>query len=324
MQKLQEIANNLQQFNHNGILHYLTFCDNAPIMSKGRTEKQGLFNLAREVWSARFALGLTGETLLSALDELRYFEGPNEQLAFYLRCCGVDSRGKNLDKWHSSLMKRRDRWAQYVQNTKAAGPLTRPSEEGYSVILADPPWEFSDQGTRMSPAHESDQRARAHYATLPTPEIQALPVASIAADNALLFLWIPGALVAQGVHVDVCKAWGFPPKNIITWIKTARNGQPRIGGGHYTRSVSEDLIVAARTPELDPEHDRLVVASRGRGASLVRDRSIPNIIVAERQDHSAKPDAQYTLIETLAGNVPRIELFARQERDGWDRWGLEA
>lgn len=174
----------------------------------------------------------------------------------------------------------------------------------YPCILADPPWRFRDLGTRMAPSYSGGQRASARYRTMSEAEICALPVAELAASNAFLFLWAPHALVLDSAAMRVAVAWGFAPKQEIPWIKTDAKGRPRIGGGHYARVCSEPMLLCVR------------------GSPKRLSAGVPGVIIAPRSSHSAKPTEQYELIERLAPG-PRLELFARSTRAGWDLWGNE-
>jgi N6-adenosine-specific RNA methylase IME4 len=174
----------------------------------------------------------------------------------------------------------------------------------YTTILADPPWRFRDLGTRMAPSYAGEQRAGAHYRTMSEAEICALPVVELAAPDAFLFLWAPHALVLDGTAMRVAQAWGFTPKQEIPWVKLAGNGRPRMGGGHYARVCSEPMLLCVR----------------GRPKRL--SAGVPGVILAPRSRHSAKPPEQYELIERLAPG-PKVELFARSTRAGWDCWGNE-
>jgi len=173
----------------------------------------------------------------------------------------------------------------------------------YPCILADPPWPFADQGSRLAPAHNGT-----HYDVLTLDRIVELGafVRPLAAADAFLWLWVPNSLVLDGVARRVCRAWGFSCKQLIPWVKTDAAGKPRLGGGHYTRVCTEQLVLARR------------------GKAKVLRRDVPGVIHAPRTKHSAKPDASYELIMKLCSG-PRIELFARRQfSDDWDTWGAEA
>ncbi len=186
-------------------------------------------------------------------------------------------------------------------------PRTRsapPSNGRFRTLLADPAWPFRDVGSRMSPSHSG------HYAVQTLVDIKAMGslVRELVADDSFLFLWAPNALVLDGTPQAIAKAWGFVPKQIIPWIKVSANGKPRLGAGHYTRVVSEMLLLCRR----------------GRATVLRHD--VPGVVHAPRGRHSAKPDASYELIEKIAPG-PFLELYARRRyNERWTVWGnqLEA
>ena len=176
-------------------------------------------------------------------------------------------------------------------------------------MLADPPWSFSDRGTRLAPSYSGRQRkSAAPYHVMPTEAICGLgfQVHEWAAADSFLFLWAPNALVVDGTATAVARAWGFEPKQILTWVKTDSKGKPRLGGGHYSRVCTEQLLLCRR------------------GKARVLDRSVPGVIFAERTAHSAKPDESYRLIERLCA-PPYLELFARRRFSKmWSVWGDQA
>ena len=162
----------------------------------------------------------------------------------------------------------------------------------YSVIYADPPWEYrhkvTGRGGRGAASH--------HYKTMNLKQIMdlRLPVA----DDAFLWLWVTNPVMAEGWHVEICKSWGFKPQSILTWVK------PGIGMGYTLRSATEHCLVARR------------------GHPKVNDRSVPTWFSAKRGRHSEKPEEARKIIEKICGG-PYLELFARQKVDGWDSWGNE-
>jgi len=182
------------------------------------------------------------------------------------------------------------------------------------LIIADPPWRYNDQGTRLSPQYEGKQRKSGkHYDTMSLEEICALGewIKSITAQDAILLLWSTHPI--KETHPwPVMKAWGFRYSTAIPWVKARWDAKKKrlvyqIGGGKTTRSCSEELLVC----------------TRGKGASLVRDRGIPGAIIAPRTKHSAKPDEQYDIAERMVPCGPMLELFARQIKHKWSTWGDE-
>ncbi|WP_017728551.1 MT-A70 family methyltransferase [Halalkalibacterium ligniniphilum] len=169
----------------------------------------------------------------------------------------------------------------------------------YNVILADPPWSYR-QGGRGA--------AKNHYLTMTTKEIMRLPVQDIAKPDSILFIW--GTFPNQSEVEKVIEAWGFTYKTAaFLWVKLVSKGKPCIGGGHYTRANAEPCYVA--------------VGPAFKNKQQIIDRSISQIIFAPRGVHSAKPAEVRERIVKLVGDVPRIELFARERAPGWESWGLE-
>lgn len=165
----------------------------------------------------------------------------------------------------------------------------------FAAISADPPWRFKDAGTRMHPSYSGAQRKARHYNTMSLADICAVDVGAMAAPDALLFLWAPNAMVLEDQAQLVAASWGFVPKQIIPWVKTSAAGAPRIGGGHYTRVCTEQLILC----------------TRGSAAKLIRRHDVPGVIIAPRGKHSAKPDESYRMIEKLVDG-DYCELWARR------------
>lgn len=169
----------------------------------------------------------------------------------------------------------------------------------FNVIYADPPWNFetySDNGKGRS--------AEQHYSTMTAADICALPVSDLAAKDAVLMLWATFPRLPDAF--EVITAWGFTYKTVgFTWVKQNRRGFGFFTGmGYHTRSNAEICLLA----------------SRGRGLSRV-DSTVLQLVVEPVREHSRKPAVVRRRIERLYGDVPRIELFARQQPDGWAAWG---
>lgn len=173
----------------------------------------------------------------------------------------------------------------------------------YRTILADPPWQFSNRTGKMAPEHKRLNR----YPTMPLDEIHGLPVEKITTETAHLYLWVPNALLPDGL--TVLAAWGFEYKTNLIWYKTRKDGGPdRRGVGFYFRNVTEMILFGVK----------------GKNArTLQPGRSQENIITAQKREHSRKPDEQYRLIESCSEG-PYLELFARGPRPGWDVWGNQS
>ena len=168
----------------------------------------------------------------------------------------------------------------------------------YSVIYADPPWHFATWS-----AKGRGRCADAWYDTMSLDAIKALPVADYAASDCVLLLWAIDPLLH--VAFDVISAWGFTYKTVgFYWTKTNRDGSPFTGLGRWTRSNPEPCLLATRG------HPKRLSAA------------VRKLIVSPRREHSRKPDEAYERIEALLPG-PYLELFARQQRPGWDVWGNE-
>lgn len=181
--------------------------------------------------------------------------------------------------------------------------LKAVGDRKFATVLADPPWQFQNRTGKMAPEHKRLQR----YPTLPLREIKDLPVEAIVEDTAHLYLWVPNALLAEGLQV--MEHWGFTYKTNLIWYKVRKDGGPdRRGVGFYFRNVTEMILFGVR-------------GSNAR--TLQPGRSQENIITSRKREHSRKPDEQYQIIEECSWG-PRIELFARGPRPGWFVWGNQS
>ena len=176
-------------------------------------------------------------------------------------------------------------------------------DKKFSTVLADPPWQFKNRTGKMAPEHKRLNR----YSTMTLKEIIELPVEAILKDTAHLYLWVPNALIPEGLIV--LKNWGFEYKSNLIWYKVRKDGGPdRRGVGFYFRNVTELILFGVR----------------GKNArTLQPGRSQENIISSRKREHSRKPDEQYRLIESCSKGA-YIELFARGNRPGWHTWGNQA
>ncbi len=169
--------------------------------------------------------------------------------------------------------------------------------EKYGIIYADPPWRYERK--RGSGVAEN------HYPTMSMEEIGSLPVERIADKNCVLFLW--ATFPQLDVALSVIQAWGFQYKTVaFVWLKQTRvSHQWFFGMGNWTRSNAEICLLATR------------------GKPKRQSASVHQFIISPIQSHSQKPETAREKIVELLGNLPRIELFARQKTDGWDVWGNE-
>lgn len=175
------------------------------------------------------------------------------------------------------------------------------TDKRYSIIYADPPWQFktySDKGKGRS--------AERHYPTMTKTEIQQLPIDRISADDSVLLLWVTAPCLIEGL--DLIRAWGFSYKTVaFTWVKQNKKSDSFFTGmGYYTRSNAEFCLLATKGKVLER-----------------KSHSVSSVLCTHIERHSKKPDEARERIVTLFGDIPRIELFARQHSDGWDCWGNE-
>jgi N6-adenosine-specific RNA methylase IME4 len=173
----------------------------------------------------------------------------------------------------------------------------------YSTVLIDPPWQFQNRTGKIAPEHHRLTR----YPTMELADICALPVEGCATETAHLYMWVPNALLPDGLKV--MEAWGFTYKSNLVWHKVRKDGgSDGRGVGFYFRNVTELILFGVR----------------GKNArTLDPGRSQVNMIQTRKREHSRKPDEQYELIEACSSG-PYLELFARGGRPGWSAWGNQA
>lgn len=195
--------------------------------------------------------------------------------------------------------------------TDKLAPLVTPGDDlmenagrtKYGTVLADPPWRFINRTGKMAPEH----KRLARYSTMTTDQICELPVAQIAAEPAHLYLWVPNALLMDGLRV--MQSWGFDYKSNLVWHKVRKDGgSDGRGVGFYFRNVTEIVLFGVR----------------GKNArTLAAGRRQVNLLATRKREHSRKPDELYDIIEACSWG-PRLELFSRGKRAGWDCWGDQA
>jgi N6-adenosine-specific RNA methylase IME4 len=174
-------------------------------------------------------------------------------------------------------------------------------EEKFSTVLADPPWQFTNRTGKMAPEHKRLSR----YSTLTFQEIREIPVSLAVAESCHLYLWVPNALLPEGL--EVMEEWGFKYKTNIIWHKVRKDGGPDGRGvGFYFRNTTEMLLFGIR----------------GHMRTLAPGRRQVNVIRTMKREHSRKPDEAYDVIEACSPG-PYLELFARGTRSGWSQWGNE-
>lgn len=183
----------------------------------------------------------------------------------------------------------------------AAEDLREKFQGQFSTILADPPWQFQNRTGKMAPEHKRLLR----YGTIELEEILELPVPQLAAAASHLYLWVPNALISEGLRV--MNRWGFTYKTNLVWYKVRKDGGPDGRGvGFYFRNVTELVLFGVR----------------GSMRTLAPGRREVNVLASRKREHSRKPDELYEIVERCSPG-PYLELFARHPRAGWAQWGNE-
>ena len=168
----------------------------------------------------------------------------------------------------------------------------------YAVAVIDPPWTWSARSAK-------GEGRSPRYPRMTIAEIASLPVRDLLAPDAVILLWVTDPLLPRAL--EVVRAWGLTFKTVgFYWTKRKPSGAEHLGGGYYTRANPEQCWIL----------------TKGKGVSRA-DRSVRRLLAAPVRAHSEKPDLFYTEVERLFGNVPRVDVFARRQRDGWDALGDE-
>ena len=191
-----------------------------------------------------------------------------------------------------------------MSGSEAATDLsTFLGSQKFSTVMADPPWRFANRTGKMAPEH----KRLARYPTMTLDDICTLPVADFAEDRSHCYLWVPNALLPEGLRV--MSEWGFTYKSNIIWHKIRKDGgSDGRGVGFYFRNVTEVLLFGIR----------------GNNArTLQPGRRQVNLFGSRKREHSRKPDEQYDIIESCSWG-PYLELFGRGQRDNWTVWGNQA
>lgn len=178
------------------------------------------------------------------------------------------------------------------------------TDKKYNIIYADPPWQYNDK-MKMKGKHGMIRGAESFYPTMNLKDIAFLPVNYITEKNAILFIWTTMPFLNK--VFNVMEMWGFTYKTCgYCWIKKTKNNKIHLGMGHYTRGNAELCLIGIKGKKME-----------------FKTKSQSQIIESQIQEHSKKPDIVRDKIVELCGDLPRIELFARQEVEGWDCWGNE-
>ena len=168
-------------------------------------------------------------------------------------------------------------------------------KQKYNIIYADPPWRYNENWGNGCVKH--------HYETMTFEDIKNMDIKGMSEDNCHLYLWVTNPFLQEGF--ELLKKWGFKYKQTITWIKTYKSGDPIMGLGYYFRVCTEHCLFAVK----------------GKLPRIKKD--MKNIIISPQRKHSQKPDEFRDIIIRHSGDLPRIELFARERTKGWDVWGNE-
>ena len=170
----------------------------------------------------------------------------------------------------------------------------------YEIILADPPWAF-----RVWSGKTKNRSAENHYPTMRMKDIQSLPVGELAAKDCALFMWVTTPMLMEAF--SVLEAWGFTYKTVaFVWIKQNKKAASLFWGlGYWTRANAELCLLATR------------------GHPVRHSAKVHQVLLSPVEEHSKKPDVIRERIVELMGDLPRVELFARQTAPGWDAWGNE-
>lgn len=195
------------------------------------------------------------------------------------------------EKWSVSQLRAAIKQGAAFQRTKEID-LDAAKLGKFVLLYADPPWRYD-----LPPMGDSGRSIENQYPTMALEEICALPVRDLIYDDAILFLWTTSPLFAQAVKV--LDAWGFDYRTNMVWVKD------KIGMGYYVRQ----------------RHETLVIAKRGKIPTPAVDARPDSVVEAPRLEHSAKPPVFYDLIDRMYPGVRKLELFARNSREGWFSWG---
>ena len=171
----------------------------------------------------------------------------------------------------------------------------------YKVLYCDPPWKFNNKNTGGSMKSGADY----HYLTMTIDDLCKLPVNEITDDDCVLFMWWVASQPSEAIKL--VESWGFKIKTMtgFNWVKTTNSGKPFFGMGFWTRQGSEMCLIA----------------TKGKPKRI--DASVRAVVFSENDKHSKKPDVFRKEIVKLMGDVPRLEMFAREQSEGWDVWGNE-
>lgn len=220
------------------------------------------------------------------------------------RVRGMEANTYRLDFLEESVSETSAGLGAEVTSAKGEFSLELPRVRGgFRTILADPPWRFNNRTGKVAPEHKRLDR----YDTMSLEEICDLPVGSVAAEKSHLYLWVPNALVPEGIKV--MESWGYRYVSMLVWHKVRKDGgSDGRGVGFYFRNVTEPILFGVKGKN---------------NRTLQPGRRQVNLLATRKREHSRKPDEIYEIIEACSPG-PYLEMFARYPRKGWKSWGNEA
>jgi len=202
---------------------------------------------------------------------------------------------------------------QLLQFPRVINPIPRGD---FGLIAADPPWKYASWSENNDP--NNSRAPERHYQTQTLEWIASLPVAQTGGANVHLMLWIPGPFLVAGAHLPILESWNFRPSGIAyVWLKQNKKALQ----GRFFPPVSEKDFFMGLGKTTRQNAEFVVLGRRGR--PVRHDKGNHQLIIEPRREHSRKPEDFYTRAERYAGDVRRLELFGRQQREGWEVWGNE-
>ena len=176
----------------------------------------------------------------------------------------------------------------------------------YNIIYADPPWHYGSKSAVNNTTGRAIKPLSDHYSTMSLQALKNMPIKNMTKDDAACFMWVTDSHIDEAL--EVLRSWGFAYKTIaFNWVKTTSKG-------NYCKNVA---------PWTMKSSEICLLGIKGRMTKYKQANNIESLVIAQRTQHSQKPNEVRKRIEDLFGDLPRIELFARQKTDGWDVWGDE-
>ena len=179
-------------------------------------------------------------------------------------------------------------------------------DKKYNIIYADPPWHYGSKSAVNNTTGSAIKPLSDHYSTMSLQELKNMSIKNMTKDDAACFMWVTDSHIDEAL--EVLRSWGFAYKTIaFNWVKTTSKG-------NYCKNVA---------PWTMKSSEICLLGIKGRMTKYKQANNIESLVIAQRTQHSQKPNEVRKRIEDLFGDLPRIELFAREKTDGWDVWGDE-